>query len=396
MCAMKDGFVPDVLLILSDGSVFAGNGFGKAAPDKTQLLSMPYTEAPLGEVVFNTSMGVYHEIITDPSYAGQMIVMTSVHIGNYGSDLKWNEMMGDQIHSKALIVRDVYTGPVPSGKTPLTEQCCTWNLCGITDVDTRALTLHIRNYGSQYGVLVQYDRLLAENPQQICEYIAAVPPMEERDFVSECAIAQPKTYTAESPEKGHYALWDFGTKQSIIKQLLAQHISVTVFPAQTPLHDIMQSDIPYDALFLSNGPGDPAALASYSDQIAEQLGNIPILGICLGHQIAAQALGGKTEKMLFGHHGSNHPVRDLTTQNVYVTAQNHGYCVQNGSLPSSTHIWLVNDNDGTIEGMFDDNQWVMTVQFHPEAAPGPWEGRSLFPRFIAWAAACKKQKKGEL
>ena len=391
---MKDDSVPDTLLILSDGAIFSGNGFGKPAPGYQELLGMDFADAPLGEVVFNTSMGVYHEIITDPSYAGQIIVMTSVHMGNYGTDLQWNEMIGDHIFSRALVVRDVYTGPVGVGKISLAEQCCEWNLCGITDVDTRALTLHIRNHGSQYGVLVQYDTQLAKHPQQVCDYLGSVPPMLQRDFVTPCTVAQPKTYTAVSPVKGHYALWDFGTKQSIIQQLLALHISVTVFPAQTPVSQIVESDVSYDALFLSNGPGDPAALSSYSDQLAAYLGKIPILGICLGHQLAAQALGGKTDKMLFGHHGSNHPVRDLGTQNVYVTAQNHGYCVLAGSLPDSTQIWLINDNDGTIEGMFDDEKGLMTVQFHPEAAPGPWEGRSLFPRFIAWAAAYQKQQKG--
>ncbi|HLW21591.1 MAG TPA: glutamine-hydrolyzing carbamoyl-phosphate synthase small subunit [Sphaerochaetaceae bacterium] len=376
----------DTELILSDGTRFPGCGFGQSAPEPNDLLALDYDEAPIGELVFNTGMGVYHEIITDPSYAGQAIVMTSPHIGNYGCSTEWNEMLDSKPPCKSLIVRDIYAGPVADSRRPLDTQCREWNLAGLSHVDTRALTLHIRTNGNQYGVLVKRTDDLDEFLARIITWMEGCPPMVNRDFVTSSSLAQSHIFHPNNEVKARYALWDFGTKKSIIQQLVQHDIEVTVFPCTVPLKDIFVEGHHFDALFLSNGPGDPVTLSSHVDQLKLCIGIIPILGICLGHQLAALALGAQTEKMLFGHHGSNHPVRDLDSGRVYVTAQNHGYCVSKSTLPATTTLWLINDNDGSVEGLFDQVHRVMTVQFHPEASPGPWEGRALFRRFTSWVA----------
>jgi carbamoyl-phosphate synthase small subunit len=374
--------VSDTILILADGKLFGGKGFGEPAPTIDCLLNMGYDEAPIGEIVFNTTMGAYHEIMTDPSYAGQSVVMTSVHIGNYGMDEAWTESLDRLPHCSALIVKDLYDGPLPKGRIPVSTWCVQHSLCGLEDLDTRSLTRHIRDEGSMYGVLVKNDGLDDRLIAKVIEWISSCPPMHERDFVGKVAIRNPQVYIPEVRKTGTYALWDFGTKHSIIAQLLAHGIEVHVFPCTIDLHEFLGEGHRFDALFLSNGPGDPDTLSQYVAQLRLHVANIPLLGICLGHQLLAKALGARTERMLFGHHGGNHPVRDLLDGRVYVTAQNHGYCVDTRTLPSSTVQWLVNDNDKTLEGLFDEKLRVMSVQFHPEAAPGPWEARKLFSRFM--------------
>lgn len=373
--------VHDTTLVLADGRWFSGTGFGRKAPSIDELVDMDLQRSVLGEVVFNTTMGAYHEIVTDPSYAGQAIVMTSAHIGNYGCDPRWSETFMENPPCKALILRDLYEGPLPPQRTSLADACLQWDICGMTDVDTRALTIHLRTHGALYGVPVAGSNLDPARIARVVSWIASCPTMSERDFIGPCTVSSPKTYHTEQPSKGHWALWDFGIKRSIVHQLLEHGIDVTVFPATMGLDAILGEGNRYDALFLSNGPGDPALLDSHVAQIASKIGSIPIVGICLGHQLAALALGARTRKMLFGHHGANHPVRDLLRGNVYVTAQNHGYCVDGDSFGESTRLWLVNDNDKTVEGYFDNERRVMTVQFHPEAGPGPWEARALFGVF---------------
>lgn len=375
----------DTTLVLADGSCFVGTGFGHQAPRIEDLPSLSYEASPLGEVVFNTTMGAYHEIITDPSYAGQAIVMTSAHIANYGCDMHWSETLMETPPCKALILRDLYEGPLPPGRTKLSDLCERWDIYGMTAVDTRALTIHLRTCGAQYGLPVRKVGLSDQEIAVVVDWIASCPTMSERDFIGACTVSEPVTYHSAQPRRGSYALWDFGIKRSIIEQLLERGIEVTVFPSHTKLKDIFADGHTFDALFLSNGPGDPALLQSHVEQIAAIIGTIPVTGICLGHQLAALALGAKTKRMLFGHHGPNHPVRDLLTQNVYVTAQNHGYCVDPDTFGETTKLWLVNDNDDSVEGLYDNERRVMTVQFHPEAGPGPWEARALFDVFIRFA-----------
>jgi carbamoyl-phosphate synthase small subunit len=382
---MEDFNMSDAMLILADGTVYCGKCFGRQAPSYGQLMDMSYQEAPVGELVFNTTMGAYHEIITDPSYAGQSIVMTSVHIGNYGMDDSWNQMIGDTPLCKSLILHELYDGPIPSGRIPLAEMMKQWNICGLERIDTRSLTLHIRDKGSMYSVIVGESNLSKNRIRSIVDWLSSCPPMEDWDFVSKAAIDEPKYMPTEEGSIAHYALWDFGIKKSIVTQLHAHAIDVTIFPCSQKLEDILTREHHFDALFLSNGPGDPGSLEKHVEQIGNFIGKIPILGICLGHQLAARAIGATTEKMLFGHHGANHPVRDLNTQNVYVTAQNHGYCVVEKTLPETAETWLINDNDGSLEGFYDSTRGVMTVQFHPEAAPGPWEARKIFQTFITFA-----------
>lgn len=375
----------DTTLVLADGTCFKGIGFGRKAPTLEQLLSSGFADMPLGEIVFNTTMGAYHEIVTDPSYAGQSIVMTASQVGNYGVDPDWNEMLGERPFCTALILRDLYEGPIPHGRRTLGDACVEWNVCGLTDVDTRAITLHIRSFGSQYAVPVAEVDLSESDIDRIAAWIAQCPSMLERDFIGGCSVSEPVVFTPIVQQKARFLLWDFGTKHSIVRELLARGIEVTVVPATRPIRNFLTGSDSYDAVFLSNGPGDPASLDTIVHQLQGVLDSLPILGICLGHQLAARALGGNTEKMLFGHHGPNHPVRDQHTQNVYVTAQNHGYCVDAQTLPDTSTIWLVNDNDQSVEGFYDSGRRVMTVQFHPEAAPGPWEARRLFDVFIDFA-----------
>lgn len=375
----------DAMLILADGTVFSGKGFGLCAPSCGQLLELSYQDSPIGELVFNTTMGAYHEIITDPSYAGQSIVMTSVHIGNYGMDASWNQMMGNTPLCKSLIVHELYDGPLPKGRKSLSDSLQEWNICGLQQVDTRALTLHIRDKGSMYGVIVGEPFLSQDDIDRVLAWINNCPSMDKRDFVSTASVATEMYFPAGRQSIAHYVLWDFGIKKSIITQLNGHGIDVTVYPSTMELDRILSEEHHFDALFLSNGPGDPDSLKGHIGQIMEYIGKIPILGICLGHQLAAKALGATTEKMLFGHHGGNHPVHDLTTRNVYVTAQNHGYCVVAKTLPDTAVPWLVNDNDGSLEGFYDSTKGLMTVQFHPEAAPGPWEARKIFKDFIEFA-----------
>jgi len=384
--------VEQTYLILADGSYYKGQGIGCEAPGAEQLAILDITDAPCGEVVFNTTMGAYHEILTDPSYAGQMVAMTCPHIGNYGMDADWNEMAAKTPYCRGLIVRDAYEGPVPPGRMRIAEQFVQWGMCAITEVDTRSLTIHLRDYGACYGVLVRSSFL--DNPvskeavqelQTVLDWLGRCPPMSERNFIDQVGIKSNMLHTPRKTNGLRFALIDYGVKQSIIKALLKRGIEVLEVPATTTAEEILALQPKVDAVFLSNGPGDPAVLDQEVAEISRLIGRLPILGICLGHQLIARAIGGMTIKHTFGHHGGNHPVRELQTGRVFVTAQNHGYCVQSQSLPAETEIWFVNANDGTLEGMYDCSRRVMSVQFHPEAAPGPREASYIFDRFITFA-----------
>ena len=357
------------ILKLKDGTEFRGTAFGAE------------NEASIGEVVFNTGIPGYQEILTDPSYAGQIVTMTSPMIGNYGITADDNE--SDSIKASALVVKKLYRGPVQQGRITLDEFMKKEGISGIEGVDTRALTLHLRTYGSQNAVIFTEDKR-----KEAEELLATFPEITERDLIDGVsvhkAITNPELGTgfekAPKNPKKHFSLIDYGIKRSIINCLYKRGASVTLFPHTVTADEILK-DNP-DALFLSNGPGDPALLHDAVSLVRSLIGKLPIEGICLGHQIITIAIGGKTEKMKFGHHGSNHPVRDTINGKTFVTAQNHGFMTVRSSLPETTSIWFENANDNTVEGLYDESLNVRSVQFHPEASPGPEEAEAIFDVFM--------------
>ena len=357
------------ILRLRDGKEFTGTAFGA-----DNALS-------IGEAVFNTGIPGYQEILTDPSYAGQIVTMTSPMIGNYGITDTDNESSG--IKAAALIIRKLYRGPVMEGRITLDEFMRKNGITGIEGVDTRALTLHLRNHGSQNAVI-----FAPEKRQEAEELLATFPMITERDLIDGVSVKErivnpelgPGLCKAPENPKKRFAVIDYGIKRSIISCLYKRGAEVILFPHTVTADEILREDP--DALFLSNGPGDPALLTDAVELVRALVGKLPIEGICLGHQIITIAIGGRTVKMKFGHHGSNQPVRDTLTGRTFVTAQNHGFMTERGSLPATASIWFENADDGTVEGLFDDTLNVRSVQFHPEASPGPEEAEAIFDTFM--------------
>jgi carbamoyl-phosphate synthase small subunit len=348
-------------LVLADGAVFEGEAIG--AP--------PEGGVATGEAVFNTVLSGYQEVITDPSYAGQVIAFTSPHIGNYGVNPADDEAAVP--HCRGVIVRDLCDRPSNWRSTgSLEELLVRWSVPGVTGVDTRRLTRHLRDEGAMpcaFGTAGEAELVAAA---------AAAPPTDGRDLVSTVT-----TSAAFTRGTGPYRVvaFDFGVKEAMLRQL-GDLATVTVVPASTPAEQVL--GLEPDGVFLSNGPGDPAALPSIVEQIRvlAEAGTTPVFGICLGHQLLATALGGSTYKLPFGHHGGNHPVRRLATGQVEITSQNHNFAVAEGSL-SSSEITHVNLNDGVIEGLRSRDAPVFSVQYHPEAGPGPHDARYLFEEFRA-------------
>ncbi|MBI9103076.1 MAG: glutamine-hydrolyzing carbamoyl-phosphate synthase small subunit [Spirochaetales bacterium] len=377
-------------LLLDDGTVFAGKGFGFPLPKAEELGEYNREERQSsGEVVFNTGMCGYHEILTDPSYTGQIVAMTYPLIGNYGTDDEWSETLSssvdikNKIKASGLIIRSLYDGPVTEGRKSLDEYLKENRICGLTEVDTRALTLKIRNDGMPKGVFLapvnDEAKLLSEDEiAKGLKYLGSFPDMQGRNLVT----GQDVKLSEEHNPNGspHIALVDCGIKENILKQLLERGCRVTVFPHASRSSELLS--VNPDCAFFSNGPGDPAVLTPIIDCAGELLGKLPVFGICLGHQIISLALGARTEKMSFGHHGVNNPVRDERSGKVYVTSQNHGFMVVGDSLPSKVDIWFKNANDGTVEGVISDNLKVATAQFHPESAPGPEDTYWIFDEFL--------------
>ncbi|MCR5731419.1 MAG: glutamine-hydrolyzing carbamoyl-phosphate synthase small subunit [Sphaerochaetaceae bacterium] len=355
-------------LLLSDGSLYEGKVFGNDS-------------ICCGELVFNTSMTGYPEILTDPSYNGQIVLMTYPLIGNYGVDEEWNESCG--INATALVVKKLYEGPLPEGKMSLESFLKKHNRCGITDIDTRALTLHIRRCGSQNAVI--YPEGKEEEAKAL---LSTFPSITERDLIDGVSVKKVTENPSlgegfiEAPKNPKYniALADFGVKRSIIENFYRRNASITLLPPDFKSFDVL--DKSYDMLFLSNGPGDPALLQNVVAEVKKCIGKIPVCGICLGHQLITWALGGKTVKMTYGHHGGNHPVKDLDTGKTFVTSQNHGFMSDMSTLPESVHLWFINANDNTVEGLYDAYKQVRSVQFHPEAAPGPQDATWIFDKFL--------------
>jgi carbamoyl-phosphate synthase small subunit len=366
------------VLALRDGRIFRGEPLGARG------------EA-WGEVVFNTAMTGYQEILTDPSYRGQIVLMTYPLIGNYGVNEEDVESRRPWVNG--FIVKEA--SPVASSwraRSTLGEYLERHGVVGIRGIDTRALTRHLRDHGAQEGLISSEE----SDEAVLVERARALPPLTGRDLVRDVAADRPFTWTEGvwSREAGYRAparpapaplrvvAYDSGIKLSILRQLTAAGCEVTVVPAATPAEEVLERRP--DGVFLSNGPGDPEAVPYLVDSVRRLLGRLPIFGICLGHQILALAAGGRTYKLAFGHHGANHPVKDLTTGRVEITAQNHGFAVDPAAVERHgfelTHVDL---NDLTCEGIRHRELPVFSVQYHPEASPGPHDANHLFARFTA-------------
>ncbi len=382
-------------LVLADGAVFYGDAFGSTPPTVNELIEVPREDGDLslqnlGEVVFNTAMTGYPEVLTDPSYTGQIVVMTSPQIGNYGIDSQWAESAADEdrpIKVAGFVVRDLHRGSVPPGRKSLEAYLADHRIPGITAVDTRALTLNLRDNGSRNGLIcrsVAGDRLSPEELAAATRIVKGFPVMEGRSLVTAVGSREVVHLRGGGGGSGsagaHIALYDCGIKSNIVRELQKRGCSLSLMPSTATAQEIRATGA--SAVLLSNGPGDPAVLTHQVEQTRELLGTIPVLGICLGHQIIAEAVGGQTFKMSFGHHGVNHPVRDERQGRVFVTSQNHGFAVREDSLPETTTVWFRNANDDTVEGLWDDTLRIRTTQFHPESAPGPHDSTWIFNAFL--------------
>src|SRR5687767_9805116 len=362
-------------LALENGIWYEGDSVG--APGETG-----------GEVVFNTSMTGYQEILTDPSYAGQLVTMTYPLIGNYGVNPEDEESDFPQV--AGFIVREVARHPSSWRATEdLPGYLLRHGIAGIADVDTRALTRHIRSQGAMRGVIAP----AAEDVAALRERVLAHPRMEGLDLA--CGVSTTERYEVEpeGEERFRVLAYDFGVKAHSPRLLAERGCRVTVIPAHTSAKDIL-AEAP-DGLFISNGPGDPAAVQEAAEAILKlSERGVPVFGICLGHQLIGRAFGGETYKLPFGHHGGNHPVERIGHGTVEITAQNHGFAVragENQSVPGAPGLRVTHVNlyDGTVEGLEHKDRPVFSIQYHPEAAPGPHDSLYLFDRFIALMAARK-------
>lgn len=344
-------------LILENGIIFEGKAFG-------------YLEESVGEVVFNTGMTGYQEVLTDPSYYGQIVTMTYPLIGNYGVNLE--DLESKSIKVKGFIVRENCSYPNNFRCEVKLEDYLKQNkVIGLEGIDTRALTKILRNNGTMRGIITLDDINSDEVKLKLDGY-------STKEAVK--AVTSSEKYTIEGTGK-HVAIMDFGIKQNIIRNFIKRGCKVTVFPADAKASEVL--DVNPDLIFLSNGPGDPEHLPEAIENIKELVGKKPVVGICLGHQLLALSLGGKTSKLKFGHRGCNHPVKDLENNRVHITSQNHGYVVD--TLPEEMEITHVNLNDGTVEGMKHKTLPVYSVQFHPEACPGPKDSEYIFDKFMEYS-----------
>ena len=356
------------LLVLEDGTVYKGLAFGK-------IDAITY-----GELVFNTSLSGYQEILTDPSYAGQVVTLTYPEIGNYG--VNEEDLESRKIFARGLVIRNLAKLHSNFRATAdLDTYLKKENISGISDVDTRAITRHIRDNGAMRCLITDQDDYTKDFDDKkladLQELVKKSPLMEGLDLTGEVSCDKPYTL---GNGKRKVAVMDFGCKQNILRSLTARDITATVYPARTAAKIILESKP--DGIFLSNGPGDPAACADILAELPELIkSHIPIFGICLGHQLLSIALGAKTYKLKFGHRGGNQPVKDLTTGKIEVTAQNHGFAVDEETLPKTLELTHLNLNDQSVEGFRHKELPIFAVQYHPEAAPGPHDSNYLFDRF---------------
>ena len=373
------------LLALEDGRVFRGSAFGAAG-------------TATGEACFNTSMTGYQEVITDPSYRGQIVSMTYPLIGNYGTNLADQE--SSRPHVRGFVIGEL--SPIPSNwrnEDSLAGYLQKWGVVGLEDIDTRALTKHLRTRGAMRAVISSE----AMTDDEAVARARASTPMSGSDYVKEVSTADNYVWDPSSTESCEWSLagplplppitkrvvaYDFGIKTNILRRLRQEGFDVHVVNARTTAEDVLA--LKPDGIFLSNGPGDPAALTYVHREVQKLVGKKPIFAICLGHQMLGHAFGGKTFKLKFGHRGGNQPVKDLRTGRVAITSQNHGFAVDPDSLPSNVEVTHINLNDQTVEGLRATDAPVFSVQYHPEAAPGPNDAAHFFTDFAELIEASKR------
>ena len=350
------------ILLLEDGRVFTGDPFGSEGET-------------VGEVCFNTGMTGYQEILTDPSYSNQMIVMSSPHIGNYGTNN--NDTESEKVYATGFIIKSESLQPSNwRSEESLSSFLKKHSIVGIQDIDTRALTIHIRKNGAMRGIISTEDF----NLDSLASKIENIPKMEGQDLAIK--VARNKKVILSNTDNPVYkiAAIDFGMNSNIYDIMLEHEAEVEIFPANVSHDEILASNP--DGIFLSNGPGDPAAVTYAIETVKNLLGKKPIFGICLGHQILALALGANTFKMKFGHRGINQPVKNLITNKVEITSQNHGFAVDEDTLPSNVTVTHKHLNDDTVAGISCNDISAYSVQYHPEASPGPHDSRYVFKEFF--------------
>lgn len=362
------------LLMLDDGTCFEGYALGAC-------------QEVVGELVFTTGMSGYQETITDPSYYGQIVVFTSAHIGNYGAASRDSECPYPKIEygASGIVVHDFFTGaedidfPHFRAECSLQKKLAEMGVSGIYGIDTRALTLHLRMHGSRNGIISTN-----LDSEYLLKRAKELPSMAGLDLASKVTTREKFVFDAVKNEPNNkkmlsVAVIDYGVKRSILLHLCSNNMLPTVYPAAVTAEEILAAKP--DAVMLTNGPGDPEPCDYAIKTIQKLIGKLPIFGICLGHQLISLAMGAKTFKMRFGHHGMNHPVKEVATGKVLVTSQNHGFCVDPETLPSNVKVTHWNLNDNTVEGLALTDAPVFCVQFHPEAAPGTWDAYGLFDTF---------------